>query len=80
MSSTTLALRDKESNQVTTLEDKEEMERRGAFSRLPEDPVCPPPPRIGIGHQDMDTGTASKALYNQAQTKASGYDRINFRA
>lgn len=63
----------------STLEDKEEMVGRADFPKQPEDPVGPPPPRAGVLHQGVDTKTVRQTLYDQAQTKAPGTGRINFR-
>lgn len=59
-------------------EDKEEMWMRAAFSRPSEDPVCSPPSRPGMAHQDINTRTVHRGLYDQEHTKALRPDRINF--
>lgn len=85
MSSMTPALKVTEGRVVTTLEDKEVMIRRAVFSPpLPLPPpskylVGPPPRRADTARRGLDRETVHKTLYDQAQTKALGPERINFR-
>lgn len=80
ISSRTQVLKDMKDNQDTSIEDKEEMVRKSAFSKPPEDLVDPPPQRPGKVHQDINAVIFRQVPYNQAQKKAPRPDHINFRA
>lgn len=80
MSSKTPALTDAEGKIAITREDKETMIRKAPFPHPLEDPVRQPPPREGTAYQKVEAAAVHRALHNQAQAKAPGLDRLNFRA
>jgi hypothetical protein len=68
-----------ENKEATSFDDKEALIREIAFLPAPRDMAYNSRPR-GTMHKQVTTKVVQRALFSQAIKKASGVDRLNFRA